>query len=133
MCVYVCVCMYVCMCIFQVNNCGACSNVCSTSSIPQATAVGCSNGVCVATACESGFSGANCANIDDCATNPCANGGTCNDGVNGFTCTCVNGFTGATCTDCPTGSANCDGSASNGCEVTVTTDVSELNTTNTIY
>ena len=29
--------------------------------------------------------------------NPCQNGGTCNPGVNGFTCSCVTGFTGTTC------------------------------------
>ena len=35
--------------------------------------------------------------IDDCDTNPCLNGGTCQDEVNGYTCNCVAGFNGATC------------------------------------
>uniref|UniRef100_A0A8B9LFM0 Neurogenic locus notch homolog protein 1 n=1 Tax=Astyanax mexicanus TaxID=7994 RepID=A0A8B9LFM0_ASTMX len=30
-------------------------------------------------------------NIDDCALNPCRNGGTCVDGVNSFTCLCPDG------------------------------------------
>ncbi|MBM4378309.1 MAG: calcium-binding EGF-like domain-containing protein [Deltaproteobacteria bacterium] len=36
-------------------------------------------------------------NVDDCAPNPCLNGGTCTDGINAFTCTCAAGFSGATC------------------------------------
>uniref|UniRef100_A0A671QBF0 Neurogenic locus notch homolog protein 1 n=1 Tax=Sinocyclocheilus anshuiensis TaxID=1608454 RepID=A0A671QBF0_9TELE len=36
-------------------------------------------------------------NIDDCALNPCHNGGTCIDGVNSFTCLCPEGFRDATC------------------------------------
>ena len=34
---------------------------------------------------------------DECASNPCANGGTCDDGVNLFTCGCAAGFMGAAC------------------------------------
>ena len=35
---------------------------------------------------------------DDCRpNNPCANGGSCTDGVNTFTCNCATGYTGATC------------------------------------
>ncbi|EDO35864.1 predicted protein, partial [Nematostella vectensis] len=35
--------------------------------------------------------------IDDCAGNPCANGGTCKDRINGFTCECPVGYSGSTC------------------------------------
>ena len=35
--------------------------------------------------------------IDECASNPCENAATCNDAVNGYTCTCVAGFTGVHC------------------------------------
>ena len=35
--------------------------------------------------------------IDECASNPCLNGGTCTDRVNGFTCSCVPGFRGTQC------------------------------------
>ena len=38
--------------------------------------------------------------IDECATNPCQNGGSCTDQVNGYTCSCVDGYDG---TDCETG------------------------------
>ena len=37
------------------------------------------------------------ADTDDCATNPCENGGTCVDGVNSHTCTCVEGYEGSNC------------------------------------
>ena len=33
---------------------------------------------------------------DECQSNPCMNGATCNDGTNSYTCTCV-GFTGYHC------------------------------------
>src|SRR5690606_22053420 len=48
--------------------------------------------------CPAGFTGDRCeTDIDECATNPCANGGTCTDGVAPLTCTCAAGYTGATC------------------------------------
>jgi hypothetical protein len=48
--------------------------------------------------CAAGYSGASCeTDIDDCARNPCFNGGTCTDGVDAFTCTCAAGFSGVQC------------------------------------
>lgn len=38
-----------------------------------------------------------CENVDDCAPNPCQNGGTCTDGVNAYTCACAEGYWGTTC------------------------------------
>ena len=35
--------------------------------------------------------------IDDCADEPCQNGGTCVDQVNGFVCMCEDGFEGDVC------------------------------------
>ena len=35
--------------------------------------------------------------INECASNPCQNLGTCTDGINMFTCNCIQGFTGVTC------------------------------------
>ena len=37
------------------------------------------------------------ADIDDCQSNPCKNGGVCNDGTNSFTCSCPHGFIGDDC------------------------------------
>jgi hypothetical protein len=49
--------------------------------------------------CATGYDGANCqTNIDDCASNPCQNGGTCADGVNTYNCSCdETGYTGENC------------------------------------
>ncbi|KAG5839258.1 hypothetical protein ANANG_G00203140 [Anguilla anguilla] len=38
-----------------------------------------------------------CRNINECASAPCLNGGTCVDDVNRFLCTCAKGWIGATC------------------------------------
>ena len=35
--------------------------------------------------------------IDECLSEPCPNGGTCLDEVNGYTCTCVPWYTGGHC------------------------------------
>ena len=37
------------------------------------------------------------ADIDDCAVQPCYNGGTCIDAVNDYTCICAVGYTGKNC------------------------------------
>ena len=37
--------------------------------------------------------------INECSSNPCKNGATCNDLLNKYTCTCVTGYQG---TDCET-------------------------------
>lgn len=48
--------------------------------------------------CQPGFTGANCqVNVDDCASSPCQNAGTCQDGVNDYTCSCTLGYTGKNC------------------------------------
>ena len=44
------------------------------------------------------FSGQNCeTDVDECAGNPCRNGGTCSDGINNFTCSCPPTHMGRTC------------------------------------
>ena len=35
--------------------------------------------------------------IDDCADQPCQNGGTCIDSVNDYSCNCVDGYSGKDC------------------------------------
>lgn len=48
--------------------------------------------------CRAGFSGQKCEiNINDCARNPCSNGGTCHDLINDYTCTCLPGYSGRNC------------------------------------
>ena len=35
--------------------------------------------------------------LNECASNPCLNGGACKGAVNGYTCECCAGFTGELC------------------------------------
>ena len=37
------------------------------------------------------------ANTNECLSNPCLNGGTCNDGDNQYTCTCTPEYSGSNC------------------------------------
>ena len=85
--------------------------------------------------CVPGYTGPNCeVDVDDCASMPCVNGGTCVDGVNEFTCECADGFAGDLCDlnidDCASSpcapSATCiDGIASFLCECAAG-DIGEL-------
>uniref|UniRef100_A0A2K5E2F1 Sushi, nidogen and EGF-like domain-containing protein 1 n=1 Tax=Aotus nancymaae TaxID=37293 RepID=A0A2K5E2F1_AOTNA len=48
--------------------------------------------------CLSGFTGRRChLDVNECASQPCQNGGTCAHGVNSFSCQCPAGFGGPTC------------------------------------
>ena len=48
--------------------------------------------------CYSGYEGNECqTDIDECASDPCQNDGTCNDYVDKYNCSCVDGYTGINC------------------------------------
>ncbi len=48
--------------------------------------------------CKPGYLGAKCEiNVDECASNPCLNGGTCLDQENQFVCQCPSGTRGKFC------------------------------------
>merc|ERR1712147_523150 len=54
--------------------------------------------------CDAGYAGPKCAEIDECLPNPCANGGTCTDGLLSFTCECAGDWLGKTCEEAPVSS-----------------------------
>ncbi|XP_034519619.1 protein crumbs homolog 2 [Ailuropoda melanoleuca] len=48
--------------------------------------------------CAPGFEGDECGvDVDECASQPCLNGGRCQDLPNGFQCHCLDGYTGVAC------------------------------------
>ncbi|XP_019637428.1 PREDICTED: fibropellin-1-like isoform X2 [Branchiostoma belcheri] len=58
----------------------------------------CFNNSVVKCECQPGFTGDLCEkNIDECASSPCQNNGTCVDGVDKFDCVCDRGYTGVLC------------------------------------
>lgn len=38
-----------------------------------------------------------CSDMDECLSNPCQNGGTCQDGASSYTCVCPQGYKGMRC------------------------------------
>ncbi len=100
----------------NVNHCGGCGRVCSFAN----AAPTCSAGVCAISACNPSF-----ANCDGSASNGCEvnlNSNVNNCGACGRACSLTRAT--ATCSagscavgSCNAGYGNCDGSASNGCEV----------------
>jgi len=65
--------------------------------------------------CILGFSGLRCeTDINDCASNPCKNGGDCRDGVNSYFCNCPDGFQ---------ADYSCDAEAASGLSPTIQTVV----------
>ena len=61
---------------------------------PLISTLGCEYKLC--------FNNCNCctihnSDIDECASNLCDNGGTCDDLVNGYRCQCADGYTGEQC------------------------------------
>lgn len=48
--------------------------------------------------CVDGWEGTHCElDFDECANNPCQNGGTCQHGINSYQCSCAIGYHGQNC------------------------------------
>jgi hypothetical protein len=107
----------------DVNNCGMCGKVCN---LPNATST-CTNGACQVAACNAGFQ--NCDNQPNngCevnTTNDALNCGGCN-----HQCFVANGTPGCANSNCTVAGCNmgwgdCNGQAGDGCEVNLTTNLS---------
>ncbi len=105
-----------------VGACGACGNACST---PNGTP-GCAGGACTVAGCNGGFANCNGAVGDGCevnVTNDPRNCGVCGRGCS-LPNTAVAGCGAGACTvlSCAGGYADCNGGASDGCEVNVSND-----------
>ena len=104
-------------------HCGACGRACV---LPNATA-GCAAGFCAVSACNAGFDDCDASASDGCEVN--VNTSVTNCGACGNRCParanattgCAAGFCAVSA--CNAGFANCDGDASNGCEVNLRTSV----------
>jgi hypothetical protein len=109
----------------DINNCGSCGTVCG--SVSHASTVGCQSSSCRVTACNAGWGDCNNSYADGCEMNlntdvnncgACAR--VCATVPNGSrTCSTGNCIIAA----CSTGFADCNGLYSDGCEVSIATDV----------
>jgi hypothetical protein len=105
----------------DVNNCGSCGHVCS---LPNATST-CTSSACAIASCATGFADCNGTASDGCEVN------TTNDVNHCMSCTnkCTLANATAVCSAsacaismCNMGFKDCDGVASNGCEINTTND-----------
>src|SRR5262245_50111835 len=106
----------------DLNNCGACGNVCST---PNGTP-SCVNGACGVAACNPGYKNCNNLDNDGCEVNIMTSLSNC--GGCGAVCTVANGTpscTGGVCdvAVCNAGFSNCNNLASDGCEVNINNNI----------
>ena len=106
------------------NNCGACSASCD---LPNVQINGCSRGTCSVGQCAAGFADCDAVASNGCETNTANDGNNCgscgNDcpGVANATSRCGSGQCGFVCYS---PFQDCDGDASNGCEVDTDNDPS---------
>jgi len=70
---------------------------CENPCLNGASCIGEPNDPDYTCSCAPGFTGEACEEPDDCASNTCQNGATCNDGEGSFTCSCAPGFSGDSC------------------------------------
>lgn len=93
---------YTCTCAFGYSgmNCEEVVDFCTQDRIA------CVHGTCSLTfqdqgwecTCNAGWEGPLCQeDIDECLSQPCKNGGTCNNELDKFSCSCLNGWVGNTC------------------------------------
>ncbi len=106
----------------DVANCGTCGHACSTNH----SAPTCNSGVC-GVGCNSGFGDCNFDPVDGCETNlntSVDNCSTCGHvcPAGGAPANCVGGVCGFSSVTCTGSKADCDGLASNGCEVDLSND-----------
>ncbi|MEZ4296816.1 MAG: hypothetical protein R3B70_17755 [Polyangiaceae bacterium] len=106
----------------NVNNCGACGNVCNLANSTEV----CSNGGCAIGACDAGFGNCDGNTANGCEANlntSVSNCGLCGNVCNlpNATSTCTAGACGIA--SCNAGFADCDGNVANGCETNLNTSV----------
>ncbi len=107
----------------DVNNCGACNNVCSVpNGVPA-----CSGGVCGLGRCTAPFLDCNASLVDGCEVNSSTDVDNCRGC--GVECTVANGVPICAASGCAIGSCNgafrdCDGNYATGCEADTASDAS---------
>ncbi len=80
--------------VYDTNECGTANGGC----VNGATCVDRASNSVPICLCQAGYTGLKCqTNINECASNPCRNGGICTDTVNSFVCICPAGYSGLMC------------------------------------
>jgi hypothetical protein len=110
----------------DINNCGACGNVCTLTT--NATGTSCSGSACHITSCGSTFADCNGTYSDGCEinkSNDINNCGSCGNVCTAGAQVSATACSGSAChvIGCNTGFADCNGTFSDGCEVNTTNDI----------
>jgi hypothetical protein len=105
----------------NVNNCGACGNVCTVANGTP----GCTGSACTVAGCNTGFANCNNQYSDGCEVNTTNNVNNC--GICGKICAVANGTPNCVASacgvaGCNVGFKNCNNNPTDGCEVNTQTD-----------